>query len=125
MIPPRRWPQSLHHAQTSAILDDASASPQGDWRVRPAFTGGAVGRERNLIILDAGDVLHDAFAVRGPRIDAESKPSPECGHLRPLFAPFFLVMQSTRPMSPNARAEWSTWEPANAVLSNGPEIDLS
>ena len=49
---------------------------------RPAFAGGAVGSERNLIVLDAGNVLHDAFAVRGPSIDTESKVSPECGHLR-------------------------------------------
>jgi len=32
-----------------------------------------VGRERDLIVLDAGDVLHDAFAVRAPGIDAEGK----------------------------------------------------
>jgi hypothetical protein len=53
--------------------------PQGDGRAGPAFTRRAVGSERNLIVLDAGDVLHHAFAVRG---DAESKVSPECGHLR-------------------------------------------
>jgi len=83
MILPRRWPQSLHHAQTSAILDDASALPQGDGRARPAFTGGAVGRECNLVVLDASDVLYDAFAVRGPRIDGEGEVgSKRRGHLR-------------------------------------------
>src|ERR1700741_1986324 len=46
--------------------------------------GGPVGGACNLIVLDAGDVLHDAFAVRGPRIDAEGKVSSHCGHLRPL-----------------------------------------
>jgi len=51
-------------------------------RAGPAFTRRAVGSECNLIVLDAGDVLHDAFAVRRPCIDAESKVSPECGHLR-------------------------------------------
>jgi hypothetical protein len=30
-------------------------------------------------------VLHDAFAIRRPRIDTESKVRPECGHLRPLL----------------------------------------
>ena len=41
----------------------------------PAFTCRAIGGERDLVILDAGDVLDDAFAVRGPRIDAESEVS--------------------------------------------------
>jgi hypothetical protein len=31
--------------------------------------------ERDLVVLDASDVLHDAFAVRGPRIDAEGEVS--------------------------------------------------
>jgi len=43
----------------------------------PVFSG----FECNLIVLHAGDVLDDAFAVS----DAESKVSPECGHLP--FAP--------------------------------------
>src|SRR6516225_5918048 len=34
-------------------------------------------------ILDASDVLHDAFAVRGPRIDAEGEVSSECAHVAP------------------------------------------
>jgi hypothetical protein len=75
----------IHRAQTPTVLDHSRTLPQGDGCARPAFTRRAVGGECNLIILDAGDVLHDAFAVRGPRIDAESKPSPECGHLRPLL----------------------------------------
>jgi hypothetical protein len=44
-----------------------------DRRTRLAFAGGAVGGECNLIVLDAGDVLDDAFAFSGPRIDAEVK----------------------------------------------------
>ncbi len=36
--------------------------------------------ERNPIVLDAGDVLNDAFAVRGPGIDAEGEVSPSRGH---------------------------------------------
>jgi len=44
------------------------------------------GGERDLIVLDASDVLHDAFAVRGPRIDAEGEVSSKRrGHLRPLL----------------------------------------
>ena len=35
--------------------------------------------ERNPIVLDAGDVLNDAFAVRGPGIDAEGEVSPSRG----------------------------------------------
>ena len=63
----------LHHAQTLAVLDNSRALPQGDGRARPAFAGGAEGGERDLMVLDASDVLHDAFAIRGPRIDAEVK----------------------------------------------------
>jgi hypothetical protein len=74
----------LDCAQAPAVLDHSPNLPQGDGCAGPAFTRRAVGGECNLIVLDAGDVLHDAFAVRGPRIDAESKPSPECGHFRSL-----------------------------------------
>jgi hypothetical protein len=42
-------------------------------KVMPTFTGGVVGGERNLVILDAGDVLDDAFPVSSPRIDAEGE----------------------------------------------------
>src|SRR5262245_51118561 len=59
-----------HHAQAPAVLDHPRALPQGDGRAGPAFAGGAIGGERNLIVLDAGDVFDDAFAVRCPRIDA-------------------------------------------------------
>src|SRR5262249_17033017 len=64
----------LHHALVPAILDHSRTLPQGDRRARPALAGGEVGGERNLVVLDAGDVLHDAFAVlplpkiRFPRI---------------------------------------------------------
>jgi len=44
-------------------------------RAEPAFTRGAVRCKRNLIVLDAGDVFDDAFAVRGPRIDAAAAES--------------------------------------------------
>ena len=65
----------LHRAQAPAVLDNSGALPQGDGSPRPAFTRRAEGGERNLVVLDAGDVLHDAFAVRGPGIDAESEVS--------------------------------------------------
>jgi hypothetical protein len=51
----------------------------------PALAGGAVGNECNLIVLDARDVFHDAFAVRCPSIDAEGEVSFRRGHLRPLL----------------------------------------
>src|SRR5262249_47859439 len=80
------WPAVLlltgHHAQAPAVLDDSRTLTQGDGRVGPAFTRRAIGGERNLIVLDAGDVLHDAFAVRGRRIDAEGEVSPRCGKAR-------------------------------------------
>src|SRR5262249_5170223 len=41
--------------------------------------------ERDLIVLDASDMLYDAFAVRRPSIDAEGKVSSQRAHLRPLL----------------------------------------
>ena len=57
---------ALRHAQTPAVLDHSRTLPQGDRRARPAFAGCAEGGECNLIVFDAGDMLHDAFAVGGP-----------------------------------------------------------
>jgi len=71
------------HAQPSAILDDARALPQGDWCVGPAFARGAESGERNLVVLDTGDMLDDAFPVSGPGIDAEGEVSSECAHVAP------------------------------------------
>jgi hypothetical protein len=54
-------------------------SRRGDWfhkekprrmtglKVGPAFAGGAVGGERNLVVLDAGDVLNGCFRRQGSR----------------------------------------------------------
>ena len=67
-------------ARTGAVLDHSRALPQGDGRAGPAFTRRAIGGERNLIVLDAGDVLNDGFAVRSPGINAESEVSSRCGH---------------------------------------------
>src|SRR5215813_8049785 len=68
-----------------AILDDASALPQGDGGTRPAFAGSAERGEPDLIVLDASDILHDAFAVRRPGIDAEGEMSSWRSHLRLLL----------------------------------------
>src|SRR5262245_58711701 len=74
-----------HHAQAPAVLNHARTLPQGDRRTGPAFTGGAIGSECNLIVLDACDVLDNAFAVGCPGIDAEGKVSSQRAHLRPLL----------------------------------------
>jgi hypothetical protein len=47
--------------------------PQGDGNARPTLARGEIGGERNLIVLDAGDVLNDGFAVRSPGINAEGE----------------------------------------------------
>src|SRR5215475_7728956 len=47
----------------------------------PAFARGAVRCECNLVVLDAGDVLDDAFPVSGPGIDAEGEVSSRGSHL--------------------------------------------
>jgi hypothetical protein len=62
--------RSLHHAQATAVLDHSRALPRCG-RSGPAFTRRAEGGECDLIVLDPGDMLHDAFAVRSPRIYAE------------------------------------------------------
>jgi hypothetical protein len=69
LTPARPAPRG--HAQAPAVLDHTRTLPQGDGSAGPTFTGGVVGGERNLVILDAGDVLDDAFPVSSPRIDAE------------------------------------------------------
>src|SRR5215831_3921186 len=75
-----RWPcQTTRRRRLSSITCAPCRKVMG---VPGQRSHAAVGSECNLIVLDAGDVLHDAFAVRRPCIDAESKVSPECGHLR-------------------------------------------
>src|SRR6516165_4838170 len=90
------------HAQAPAVLDHSRTLPQGDGGTGPAFAGGAVGSERDLIVLDASDVLHDAFAVRGPRIDAEGEVSSECAHVAPKiclvhWGASYLLARTARP----------------------------
>ena len=67
LVRPRR------EAQAATVLDHSCTLPQGDVGAGPMFAGCAERSERDLIVLDAGDVLNDAFAVRGPRLDAESE----------------------------------------------------
>src|SRR5262249_60347045 len=71
--------------QAPVVLDPSRPLPQGDGRARPALARGKKRGERDLIVLDAGDVFRDAFAVRGPRIDAEGKVRSQRAHLRPLL----------------------------------------
>src|SRR5262249_22426027 len=75
-----RWP-----CQTTLRRRHSRTLPQGDGRAGPAFTRRAVGSECNLIVLDACDVLDNAFAVGCPSIDAEGEVSSQSGHLRPLY----------------------------------------
>jgi hypothetical protein len=62
------------------------ASALGGGRLRPDILDGlayadlTAGGERNLIVLDTGDVLNDGFAVRSPGINAEGEVSSRCGH---------------------------------------------
>jgi len=86
LVRPRR------QAQTPAILDHSCALPQRDGPARPALDRGSVGCQRDLIILDASDVLDNALAVRVPQIDSEGEmraryrhlPFPQCYHQRDL-----------------------------------------
>ena len=72
--------------------------PQGDRRARPALAGGALSGECNRIVLDAGDVFDDAFAVRCPSINAEGKSR---GHLRPLL-PQSSSLRASPPVPPGS-----------------------
>jgi hypothetical protein len=63
----------LHYAEASTVLDHLRTPPQGDGDAGPTLAGGAVGGERNMVVLDASDVLDDAFAVRSPCVDAEGE----------------------------------------------------
>src|SRR6516164_9772866 len=74
-----------HHAQAPAVLDHSRTLPQGDGGARPALAGSEKRGECDLVVLDASDVFHDAFAVRCPSIDAEGEVSSRRGHLRPLL----------------------------------------
>jgi hypothetical protein len=114
--------RSLHHAQATAVLDHSRALPRCG-RSGPAFTRRAEGGECDLIVLDPGDMLHDAFAVRSPRIYAEGRkvkwvlrvvicPSPLPPRASPLMlraasrftagaAAFFILSQSGGPSIKN------------------------
>src|SRR5262249_36107224 len=70
--------------------------PQCDGNARPALAGGTEGGERNLVVFDARDVLHDTFAVRCPSIDAEGEVSSRRGHLCPLLPQSFSACASAR-----------------------------
>jgi len=67
-------------AQALAILNHSRALPQRDGYARPASAGRVIGSERDFVILDTGDVLDDALAVRCPRIDAEGEMRSGCHH---------------------------------------------
>jgi len=56
------------------------------------LAGGAVSGECNRIVLDAGDVFDDAFAVRCPSINAEGEVSWSSPSS---FAPIFLASRFT------------------------------
>jgi len=46
-----------------AVLYHSRTLPQGDGCARPALAGGEEGGERDLVVLDTGNVLYDAVAV--------------------------------------------------------------
>jgi hypothetical protein len=66
-------------------LSSSPARPaQRDGNARSGLARSGKRRERNLIFLDASDVLHSAFAVNRPRVPAEGKVSSRCGQLTDL-----------------------------------------
>src|SRR5262245_10655104 len=81
--------------QAPAVLDYSRALAQYDGNAMPAFTRRAVGSECNLVVLDTGNMLHDAFAVRCPSINAEGKVSSQLAHLRPLLPPLLRTSRNS------------------------------
>jgi hypothetical protein len=92
--------------------------PQCDGNARPALAGDAVGGERNLVVFDARDVFHEAFAVGCPSIHAEGEVSSRGGHLRPLLAILPPLRASQRcirvlhfePMGEGPEPEFKSWD---------------
>jgi len=69
------------HTAEQVVFDHPCALPQRDRPARPPLTGGAVGRHRDLIVFDAGNVLHDGVAVGRPCVDAKGKMRSRYRHL--------------------------------------------
>jgi hypothetical protein len=81
----------LYYAQASAVLDHSRTLPQGNGDAGPTLASGAIGGERNLIVLDASDVLYDAFAVRRSSAPVLLRLSFTAG-----VSAFFILSQSGR-----------------------------
>jgi len=54
---------SPRQTQAPAVLDHAGALPQRDQHVGPAFDRRSVGRHRQGVVLDAGQVFDDVIAA--------------------------------------------------------------
>jgi hypothetical protein len=71
---------------TSSATDHKSSRRSGKRSLRAPRghclkqAGSAESGERDFVVLDASDVLNDAFAVSSPCIDAEGEVSSCCGH---------------------------------------------
>src|SRR5262245_8144694 len=62
-----------HTARAAGCLHHPCALPQRDRPARPSLDRSPVGRQRDLIVLDASNVLDDALAVGGPHVDPRRK----------------------------------------------------
>jgi hypothetical protein len=60
------WP--LDKPRPSAVLDHARTLVQHNWRARPALDREAISPRRELVILDAGNVLDDVLAAGVPHM---------------------------------------------------------
>jgi hypothetical protein len=62
---------------STVICGRASQIPANLLKVRPriAHAGGPIAHQRHLEVIDAGELLHDAFAAIGPGVDAEREVS--------------------------------------------------
>src|SRR5262249_41233585 len=110
-----------HHTQAPAVLNHSRALPQGNGCAGPVFACGAIGGERNLIVLDAGDVLDNALAVGCPGIDAEGEVSSK-GRGHPIPPSRFTADASGELSCPRRVGKaWATKAIAECTRSEGVE----
>jgi hypothetical protein len=60
----------LSKPRPSAVLNNPGTLPQGNGSVGPAFDRKPISAQRELVILDASNVLDDVLAGGVPQVDA-------------------------------------------------------
>jgi hypothetical protein len=88
---------SLRLTQAPAVLDHTGVLPQRDRRVGPALDRCSVGRHRQGVVLDAGQVSDDGLAVRSVYVSMRNV---KCVRVFSVF--FIAIVPSPNPPRPRA-----------------------